>query len=331
VSAIPEKIAPPRKAPLRRRWLQFRLRTLLLALLILPIGLGWLAQARSKSQQAWLNVEEIQKTGNTFDVWDRHASPWWQRSLGIDLPEDVLELWIELHDIDEQKQAQLLTRLHAFPHLKILAITNPCRSPDALRPLTHFQELEELTLWFGQNDLERESLLEIAKIPRLKCYRGYEGNIGIISNSFDILGSSKSLEEFSYHGILYDPKWSGLKNLRRLHIGSVSLSYIYVCGDGPNASSSYSNDTIAKIAELENLESLKLEMTDCTDDGLPPLMQLTNLQHLTLESDHLTDACLVTLTELPALKTLELKGKNLTQAAIDQWQAKRPGLTITKI
>ncbi|MGV3605369.1 MAG: hypothetical protein ACO1RA_03105 [Planctomycetaceae bacterium] len=313
-----------------RRWLQFCLRTLMFVMLILPIGLGWLAQARSKSQKAWANVEAIHSFGVTWDVWDRHAGPWWQRALGIDLPENVSELSIELHDIDEQKQIQLLTRLKAFPHLKKLDIANPWRSPAALRPLADFQELEELTLWAGQNNLQSESVDEIAKIPRLRSYHEYGADIGWIPNSFAILGSIPSLEEFSYDGLVYECNWSSLKNLRRLHVSSVSLGYSYACGEGANARSLYSNDMIAQIAKLENLESLKLESTDCTDDGLPPLLQLKNLQHLTLESDYITDACLATLAELPALKTLELKGKNISQEAIDQWKARRPDLTITK-
>lgn len=301
----------------------------MLAILILSIGLGWLLQARSKSQQAWANVEAIHSFGVTWDVWDRHAGPWWQRALGIDLPENVSELSIELHDIDEQKQIQLLTRLKAFPHLKKLDISNPWRSPAALRPLADFQELEELILWAGDNNLQSESVDEIAKIPQLKSYREYGADIGWIPNSFDILGSIPSLEEFSYNGPFCDCNWSSLKNLRRLHIGSVSLGHSYACGEAANARSLFSNDIIAQIAKLENLEGLKLEMTDCTDDGIPPLLQLKNLRHLTLESDHLTDACLATLVELPSLTTLELKGKNITQEAIDQWKAKRPGLTIS--
>ena len=89
------------------------------------------------------------------------------------------------------------------------------------------------------------------------------------------------------------------------------------------------DNTIAQVAELENLESLKLERTACSDKGVKHLAQLKNHQHLTLESNYLTDACLATLVELSALKTLELKGKNITQEAVDQWKAKRPGLTIS--
>ncbi|MGV3605368.1 MAG: hypothetical protein ACO1RA_03100 [Planctomycetaceae bacterium] len=319
-----------KKPTLCRRLLQFRLRTLMFAMLLLPIGLGWLANARSKSQKAWDNVEEIKKMGNTSNAWDRHASPWWQRTLGIDLPANVTELWVDFPDFNEQKQAQLLTRLHAFPHLKKLDITNPCRTAHALVPLAYFQELEALELLGGEVSYLEVEVAVIAELPRLKSY--HDEGMGISSKSANILASMESLEELSFWRmgpwVSSDFDWAKLKNLRRLscHITSFKA---YATHHGEFIVY-HVNEDIAQIAKLENLESLKLEMTDCTDDGLPPLLQLKNLQHLTLESDDLTDACLATLVELPALKTLELKGKNLTQEAVDQWQAKRPDLTITK-
>lgn len=319
---INENSAPP------RRWLQFRLRSLMFAMLILSVGLSWLAQARSKSQKAWDNVEEIQVNFHILGEIDRLTSPWWRRALGIDLPSDVTELMIILPDFNEHAQVQLLTRLQAFPHLKELDITNPCRTTTALAPLIRFQELEALRLCGGEATYLENEVAIISKLPRLKIY--HDDGTGISSQSADTLASMASLEELAFHrtmGIGNLGGWSKLRNLRRLSCQITSLK-IYGSHVGEGILSHVNLD-IAEIATLENLESLKLEGTDCTDDGLPPLLQLKNLQHLTIESDHLTDACLTTLTELPSLTTLELKSKNLTQEAVDQWKAKRPSLTIT--
>ncbi len=293
---------------------------------------GLACAARSKSQQAWENVAAIKQAGNTWDAWDRHAGPWWQRALGIDLPANVSELWVVFPDYNEQKQAQLLTRLQAFPRLKRLDITNPCRTTTALGPLAQLQKLEELKLFGGEVTCLEDEVAVIAKLPRLKIYHDF--GIEISSKSADILATMASLEELSFWRMGprvssdSDSDWAKLKNLRRLncqitslkllasHVGEVIVFHVH--------------EDIAQIAKLENLESLKLEGTDCTDDGLPPLVRLKNLKHLTLESDLITDACLATLTKLPSLTTLELKGKKITQEGIDQWETKRPGLTITK-
>ncbi|MGV3605367.1 MAG: hypothetical protein ACO1RA_03095 [Planctomycetaceae bacterium] len=318
-----------KKPTLCRRLLQFRLRTLMIAMLILPVGLGWLAQARSKSQKAWDNVDEIKVNCYGAGNIDRLTSPWWRRALGIDLPADITELDILLPGFNEHAQAQLLTRLHAFPHLKRLYIGNPCRTAHALGPLAHFQDLEELTLFGGQSEPFEDDFSVLAKLPKLKIY--HDEGTKLTQKSVDILASIPSLEEFSFSqfgGLPESIDYSKLKNLRRLHVSDISSTMLSGPGIGMILLGEADN-TIAQVAELENLESLKLERTACSDKGVKHLPQLTNLQHLTLESDYITDACLATLVELPSLKTLELKGKNLTQEAVDQWQAKRPGLTIS--
>ncbi|MFO0882766.1 MAG: hypothetical protein U0894_01020 [Pirellulales bacterium] len=48
-----------KSAPPRRRWFQFSLRTLLLAMLVFGCGLGWLANKRMKSQRAWEPIRAI--------------------------------------------------------------------------------------------------------------------------------------------------------------------------------------------------------------------------------------------------------------------------------
>ncbi len=325
MSITPEKSTAHEWPASPRRWLQFRLRTLMLAMLILPIGLGWLAQARSKSQKAWENVAAIHKFGNTFDVWDRYTNPWWQRALGIDLPVDITELMIELHDIDEQKQAQALTHLQAFPHLKKLDIVNPCRTAAALGPLTHFQELEELTLLAGQSALFEDDISAMAKLPRLKIY--HDLGYGLAHNAVDVLSSMASLEELSFSANDGNANLSRLKNLRRLNVSDLYLTMLISSGAG-SISLPQVDNTIAEIATLENLESLKLERIDCSDEGLKPLTQLKNLKHLLVESNHLTDVGLATLAEMPSLETLDITSNKITPEAIAKLKAVRPQLKI---
>lgn len=290
----------------------------MLVMLVLPIGLGWLAQARSKSQKAWENVEAIQSAGMSTLNDSRSAKPRWQRMLGIDLPEEPEECDICLYDPGEQVQAQVLTRMRVFPHLKKLSIGNASRSAAALDPLTHFAELQDLRLRYGSSEGLADGLAVIAKIPQLKRFSNdhWEDIPG-----FDNLLSMTSLEELTIGEIPCNVDFSKLKNLRRLHISHDFLV---------SASSSSCDIELIQIATLEHLEDLKIESAPFTDAGLKPLTQLKKLKSLSLESDKITDVGFAMLAEMPSLERLELFRTDVTDEAIADWKQRRPGLTITK-
>src|SRR2546430_1241064 len=54
------KIDPPKR---KRRWLQYRLRSLLILMLILGIGMTWLVAVKKKADKQRAIVEQIQKDG----------------------------------------------------------------------------------------------------------------------------------------------------------------------------------------------------------------------------------------------------------------------------
>ncbi len=332
VQMTPAKPPPHERPAPPRRWLQFRLRTLMLAMLVLPIGLGWLAQARSKSQQAWENVAAIKQAGNTFNTFKRNENPWWQRTLGIDLPVDIEEFEVLLNDVDEQAQAQMLTNLRAFPRLKTLRITNPLRTFNALSPLAHFSELEEIDLDGAQggrkDDKAMDGLPVMATLPQLKRFRSSGGEE---FEPPDALLTMTSLEDLMYDVRQFDLEWSRLKHLRRLCLHGRRTSLI-TAAHGNESRKTFANceSAILQIAKLPELEVLEIARGDCSDEGLKPLTQLKKLKSVSLESDLITDAGLATLVEMPTLATLNVASRNVTQEAIDKWNLKRPGLTITK-
>ncbi len=290
----------------------------MLAMLVFPVGLGWLAQARSKSQKAWENVEAIRSAGMSTISNSRSANPRWQRMLGIDLPEEPEECDICLYEPDEQAQAQVLTRLRVFPHLKKLSLGHASRSAAALDPLTHFAELQDLRLRYGSSEGLADGLAVIAKIPHLTRF---SNDLWEDIPKLENLLSMTSLEELTLDQVPCNVDFSKLKNLRRLHISHDFLD---------SASSSSCDVELLQIATLGNLEDLKIESAPFTDAGLKPLTQLKKLKSLSLESDLITDAGLATLAEMPSLVQLELTRTQVTDEAIADWKQKRPGLTITK-
>ncbi|MFO0884290.1 MAG: hypothetical protein U0894_08890 [Pirellulales bacterium] len=305
----------------------------MLAMLILPIGLGWLASARSKSQKAWANVEAIEKAGGVSNAFDRGANPWWQRTLGIDLPRDIEEFAFTVPIGNEQIQVEVLTRLRAFPRLKTLRITDPLRTFNALSPLEHFSELEELDLDGAQGGRKdgkaMDGLPVIAKLPQLKRFRSSNGEEFESANAFLTM---TSLEELIYDVRQFDLDLSRLKHLRKLCLRG-RITHLILAPHGKIRSrKAFANceRAILQISKLPDLEFLEIVRGDCSDEGLKPLTQLKKLKCVSLESDLITDAGLATLVEMASLETLEVKSIKVTQEAIDQWKAKRPDLTITK-
>ncbi|MGV3605371.1 MAG: hypothetical protein ACO1RA_03115 [Planctomycetaceae bacterium] len=189
--------------------------------------------------------------------------------------------------------------------------------------------LEELELLSSDEYMLNDIPFALPSLPRLKrlstiCLKR--------KGDLQYLAQMPVLEDLTVVVHCNHTEWSQLKSLRRLRIrGAGPWANIKPKRAGRSVVNPEFTTDIVEISALQSLERLELQMGVCTDQDLPPLAQLKNLQHLRLESDHITDACLATLAELPALKTLELNGKNITQAAVDQWKAKRPGLTITKI
>ncbi len=310
-----------------RQRLQFRLRTLMLAMLVFPIGLGWLAQERSKSQKAWANVEAIEKHLTTYSFLEWRKAPWWQRTLGIDLPRNIEEFDFIVPDGNEHIQVQVLTRLRAFPRLKRLSISNVSASATALKPLEHFSMLEDLKIsgihGGGEQKTELDGLLVIAKLPRLKRFFALRGQA---LEYQDLLFTMTSLDDLTLATGDLKMEFSRLKNLRRFCLFGNRVQFLNNDRHKLRVNGNYA---VSQIAKLERLEYLELS-ADCSTEGLRPLLQIKTLKHLSLRSDRITDNDLAMLAEMPSLEILELDSIDVTQEAIDNWKAKRPELTITK-
>lgn len=82
------------EAPKRRRWFQFRLRTLLIAILVLSLPLSWLAARSDKVERKKGAVDSIVNAwgASTYEI-PRPSAPAWARDLfGDDFFIDVIEV-----------------------------------------------------------------------------------------------------------------------------------------------------------------------------------------------------------------------------------------------
>ena len=82
------------------------------------------------------------------------------------------------------------------------------------------------------------------------------------------------------------------------------------------------DETLAQIATLTDLEELALVADEITDAGLVHLLALPKLASLNLNnSGTLTDACVPTLVKLRGLRTLTLMRVDFTDAGVQQLAA----------
>lgn len=267
----------------------------MLAMLVLFLDLGLYMPARSRSQQAWADVEVIQRAGNTFDAFDRSVNPWWQRILGVDLPADIEEFKIDLHyDVDGNQQAKALAKLRGFPHIKKLTIYSTLCSPVAIAPLRDLPLLKHLELSTGSFHNMPEGFSDSSRRNPLSV----ESTSLVGKSGFDTALAIPTLEELVVVGIpldFTDPVATArMKHLRRVHIEFPPFNL-----------GAKEGLELSQVANLSELESLRIDWNFVTDDGLSRLKQLKKLKQLSLENWEIPDKGLTPFTEITNLEELQ--------------------------
>jgi hypothetical protein len=92
----------------------------------------------------------------------------------------------------------------------------------------------------------------------------------------------------------------------------------------------FTDEGLALLAGLADLQGLSLLRTPTTDDGLAHLVRLRNLEVIYLEFTEVTDAGLLHLARLSGLKELRLCGGRITEAGLDRLRRALPKLKIER-
>ena len=137
------------KSPKRRRWLQFRLRTLLIAVLVLSLPLSWFAVRMDRARRQREAVEVIRRFGGIvyydWHMYRRNQAPspaWLRTQLGLDFLHDVSAVKLT----DPQVSDAVLECLSGIAGLRGLSLEDTQITNERLQHLQGLGTLERLVL-----------------------------------------------------------------------------------------------------------------------------------------------------------------------------------------
>jgi hypothetical protein len=164
--------APPTTPKPRRCWLQFSLRTLMVLVLVVGAGLGWLAHENHRARTQREAVKAIEKLGGRAE-YEARSGGCLAAAIAFGgklLPHDWLVDVYGVSLADMQLADAELAHLQGLQQLKWLALNNTSITDAGLAHLRGLTELEQLTLAFtrvtdaGLIHLQRLTHLEMLSL-----------------------------------------------------------------------------------------------------------------------------------------------------------------------
>ena len=301
---------------LRTRWLQFRVRSLLIMVAILAIPCSWLAVNLWRAERQTRAVDAIVASGGSvvYDYEDESRTgpdaPQWLVSLfGKDTfasvvtasvaPDADVEGLKGLRELDAHSSwaDRDLYRLGKIRTLVALRMPFCAITDDGLKILSSQEQLEELVL--SDTQISDVGLKHLRRFTRLKSLD--LGCTATTDAGLQNLGELTQIQVLKLGGTqITDEGLAHLKNLqrlKRLHLDFTSI------GDAG----------LAHVAGLKALENLRLGHTKITDAGLAQLRGLSQLEVLDLHSTGITGKGVVYLKGLPRLHTVKYDGTKVTE------------------
>jgi hypothetical protein len=281
-----------RPRPSIRRLCQFSLRTALVLMTLLCIGLGtW----TYRSQRQKLAVEAITDVGGEF-CYSYQAEP---SSSGIG----------KAYSFQVEPAAPSWLRNFIGDHYFITPVRLLIRKQgeidhDCLAHLEALPHLEEM--WFYDVKLDDVDLANLKHLRKLTILTFGKGTLSGSAppKNFDFLRHLRKLESLD----LSDSKFGDRDAANVAQTSTLKWLYLYksAIGDGG----------LAQFQDLTNLQSLGLSGTNVTDAGLPHISRLQKLQYLALSDSKITDASVQHLSVMRGLVRVELYNSQVTEEGL---------------
>lgn len=311
-----------------RRWLQVRLRTLLLAITLLSLWLGVQANRARTQREAVATI--LEQGGQVYYRHQRnakgskdgaappHGPAWLRRWLGDEYFQTPCEVHIA-SCLDTDACVAAAARLAVLEELTIdsMAIEDrdsggyyqgwsdkPCRvhgnplTDQGMESIARLTRLTRLTI--GGAAITDEGLRHLAHLPRLQ--KLLIVRTPITGSGLSHLACLDRLQELDLRGTrLNNRGLETLSGVTQLRVLGLDRSWI-------------SDDGLRHLSGLTTLEYLGLGENDISDAGLKYLAGLTNLRSLGLRDTRITDDGLAYFKRMAALEGLDL---NITSVGDD--------------
>ncbi|MGV3608998.1 MAG: leucine-rich repeat domain-containing protein [Planctomycetaceae bacterium] len=306
-----------------RRWFQFSLRSLLVGMFVLCLGLGVYLPAKMKARRQWEAVRAFKAAGGglasdkklRLEITESSEAPFWQKWLGIDCP-TYAGLFMYEPDMDGKTFASHLRQLRQlkmvslglteiddeglevlseFPRLHSLHVSSGDITDAGALCFAGNSRLHELDLWGGK--LTNQGLAVVAQLPELKKLKWRSGN-----------ATGEGLYYLRNH-----PQLSAL-NIDGEMASDVGFEHLGTCSKLESLYIEYANTLTGRgIEALAHvpLRHLGFSESPLAKDAISALSKLTSLETLGL-AGRLSPEDLAALGPFASLKKLWLSDCRLT-------------------
>ena len=280
-----------------RRCLRFRLRTLLLAMMVISVGMGTHVNRVKRQQESiaavkrlggWAHYDyEIQHDGQ-FDPEGESWAPGWLRAkLGDDYFHSIVHVNMVYSDdpgggrLDNpQLTDEVLAHLGGFPRLEALLLKESQATNTGLAHVGKLKNLRKLYMWDASNVTDA-GVAHLANCRRLEYLHLSESQMG--DESARVLSQLPRLSGLSLQG-------NNLTDAGLVHLGKVTPLRDLWIGCLDNRRSRITDDGLAHLRNLTELDTLEAQNSQVTNAGLSHLTRIKKLRWLILDSTSVTDA-----------------------------------------
>ncbi len=308
--------APTTTTP-RRRWLQFSLRTLLVATLLACCVFAWMAYRSRSGRQQRAAAIALQTSGASVQFDPRLDSDSRFLKAASEGPigafadmfapnvDDVFAEDKPLTDAD-------LVNLRGLKHLDRLVLSGTKITDAGLEHLRHVPQLPNLQL--SRTAITDAGLVHLKAVPRLEVLLldGTEiTDAGLVH-----LRALPRLRVLDLSGTaIGDAGLAHLQDLKQLDFLQLNETRITDAG-------------LAHLQSLERLEDLDLTGTNVTGEGFARLGSLPYLTRLYLNNTQLNDTGMSQLRQLASLVILNMENTPASDRAVDSLRQTLPDLSI---
>jgi hypothetical protein len=293
---------------------RFSVRTLLVATTVLSALLGLIGNEANRlrlHRQAARKVHELggQYESVTGDKYGEARGPWWCPAIRDSLYADSECVWFN-RTTNAGLRDEDLAILQHFPRLKVLEVSAPLVTDEALVHVEGIKSLRELTLCETQ-----------VTNRGLRCLRGIPLEKLVLAGPHVTDETLEALEIFPTLRKLMVLESSvtdvGLAHLEHVpNLEKIYLSDSPICGAG-----------MVHLAKLTRLHELDLMGLAISDAGIVSLAALPKLQHLDVSRTPVTEVGLLALRDVRTLKYLSV-GPQASSHTLNTLSTALPGCEV---